>query len=229
MSNPTPHPRVRPVLAKSPAAKAEANSFAGVSFKDLEAHLDVFRYGAFELTDAVRPAYDLKVVPRQGFRQDEYRDSQADSRIPVVMASATRGQLFDLFIDMLAPLGDVVDVVLETSHDGDSGHRDLLREHIDAPVLKSILYDFEDLLLHDGCTGIAVMNTAKRQEVQLDEHKLVIGYGSPLEQFERILISNDVYPEEDIRFLTEAEHVHSSSDEYARQFDRLLFRLGIDG
>ena len=71
---------------------------------------------------------------------------------------------------------------------------DLYREHIDVPVLKSILLDFEDLLLNDGCTGIAVINPAKRQEVQLDEHKLLIVYGDPLAEFEQTLITSDVYP-----------------------------------
>ena len=43
-------------------------------------------------------------------------------------------------MELLDPLGSVVDVVLETSHSGDrSGHTDLYREHIDMPVLKSIL------------------------------------------------------------------------------------------
>jgi hypothetical protein len=122
-----------------------------------------------------------------------------------------------------------VDVVLETSHYGDTGeHDDLFREHIDLPVLKSILYDYEELLLNDGCTGIAVLNPEKQQEIQFDEHKMLVCYGSPLEQFERMLIKHDVYPDDGMRFVTEAEHVHSSSDTFARQFRKLQSRLGID-
>ena len=60
------------------------------------------------------------------------------------------------------------------------GHVDLYREHIDLPVLKSILYDFEELLLNDGCTGIAVLNPHMPLEVQFDEHKLLIAYGHDL-------------------------------------------------
>ncbi len=214
--------------AKETTTNKGSSSFVGLTHNDLEAHLEVFRYGVFELTEAIRPSFDLKVVPRQGFRHEVYSDDQAGTKIPVVMAAATRDRLFDLFIDMLEPLGEVVDVVLESSHNGDGEHCDLLREHIDTPVLKSVLYDFEDLLLNDGCTGIAVMNPRKRQEIQFDEHKLVVAYGSPLESFERILIQNDVYPDEDMRFLTEAEHVHSSSDTYANEFAKLRMRLGID-
>ncbi|MFN9912832.1 MAG: hypothetical protein ACK53L_09615, partial [Pirellulaceae bacterium] len=111
------------------AAEIPKNSSSFETLKDdeLEAHLGVFRYGAFDLTDAVRPSYDLKVVPRQGFRHDAYVDPQSKSSIPVIMAAATRERLFDLFIEMIDPLGEVVDVVLETSHHGGGGHHDLYR------------------------------------------------------------------------------------------------------
>ena len=75
----------------------------------------------------------------------------------------------------------------------------------------------------------AVINPAKRQEVQLDEHKLLITYGDPLGQFESALIKADVYPDENIQFITEAEHVHSSSESMYDQFNMLQSRLGVDG
>jgi len=135
----------------------------------------------------------------------------------------------DLFVELIEPLGSVVDVVLETSHQAGGGHEDLYREHIDMPVLISTLWEFEDLMLNDGCTGIAVINPSKRQEVQMDEHKLLITYGSPLEQFKSTLIAGDVYPDDDLQFITEAEHVHSSSEQYFDQFSILKNRLGMDG
>ena len=91
------------------------------------------------------------------------------------------------------------------------------------------LLEFEELLLNDGCTGIAVINPAKKQEVQLDEHKLLIMYGDPMQEFETILIDGDVYPEPEIQFITEAEHVHSSSERFFDQFNVLKNRLGMDG
>lgn len=204
-------------------------SFESLSDEELQVHMGIETYGVFELTDAIRPSYDLQIVPRQGFRFDEYIDEASGVRTPVIMASATRHQLMDLFLDLIEPLGSVVDVVLETSHRAGAEHEDLYREHIDMPVLKSILLEFEDLLLNDGCTGIAVINPSKRQEVQLDEHKLLIIYGDPLDQFESILIGGDVYPDKDLKFVTEAEHVHSSSEKLFDQFNMLRNRLGMDG
>ena len=205
------------------------SSFKSLSSDELETHMNVFRYGAFDLTDAIRPSYDLQVVPRQGYRHDSYTDPKTNAKVPVIMAAASRERLFDLFLDLIDCLGNEVDVVLESSHSGESeDHEDLYREHIDVPVLKSIFYDFEDLILNDGCTGIAVLNPRKQQEIQFDEHKMIICYGSPLEPFERILIKHDVYPDEQIRFITEAEHVHSSTDTYVRDFPRMQSQLGID-
>jgi len=132
-------------------------------------------------------------------------------------------------VDLLDPLGPVVDVVLESSHQQQrQRHTDFYREHIDLPVLKSIFYDYEDLLLNDGCAGVAVLNPAIPLEVQFDEHKLLIIYGEDLTPFEEILLQHGVRRDETIRFITEAEHVHSSSDRYAQQFEELKFRLGMD-
>ena len=39
------------------------SSFDHLSEDDLDSHLRVVRYGDFVLTDAVRPSYDLQVVP----------------------------------------------------------------------------------------------------------------------------------------------------------------------
>lgn len=205
------------------------SSFEQLSQTELEAHLSVTKYGEFTLTDAVRPSFDLKVRPREGFRHDVYRDEETNANMPVLMCSASKERLFELFIELIEPLGKVVDVVLETSHARDgSGHNDLYREHMDVPVLLSTLWDYEDLLTNDGCTGIAVLNPNLPQEVQFDEHKLLIVYGEDLSQYERILGSYKIHQDEKLQFITEAEHVHSSSDKYAAEFEQLRMRLGMD-
>jgi hypothetical protein len=205
------------------------SSFGGLSEAELEEHLSIARYGSFLLTDAIRPSYNLDVVPSAGYRRDVYRDQETGIDVPVLMAAETRERLFDLFVDLLDPLGMEVDVVLETSHDSESGrHQDLYREQIDLPILKSVLYDFEDLLLDDGCTGIAVLNPRIPMEVQFDEHKLLIMYGHDLEPFEGVLEERAVPDSETLRFITEGEHVHSSSEEYYERFDELKYRLGME-
>jgi hypothetical protein len=210
-------------------AGATTSSFETLSEDELETHLEISRYGSFTLSEAVRPSFDLDVVPSAGYRFDVYRDAASRQDVPVIMAAASRENLFDTFMDMIEPLGNVVDVVLETSHQyTQAGHQDLYREHIDVPILKSILWDFEDLLVNDGCTGIAILNPSIPQEVQFDEHKLLIAYGNELTAYEQTLRENGLDRRDEIRFITEAEHVHSTNDEYMQQFEQLRFRLGIE-
>ena len=220
---------MKSTLYEGPPATS-SSSFEHLSEDELEAHLGVTRYGEFKLTDAVRPSYDLQVVPQAGYRHDTYRDEESHAKVPVLMATASSEGLFELFMDLIEPLGSEVDVVLETSHSRDTtGHIDLYREHIDMPILQSILWDYEDLLLNDGCTGIAVLNPSVPQEVQFDEHKMLIIYGNPLSRFEDVMRYHSVPCDDRIKFITEAEHVHSSSDSYYSQFEELQMRLGMDG
>jgi hypothetical protein len=199
-----------------------------VSSEKLAAHLQLDRYGDFWLTDAIRPAPHLPIVPRQGFRIDVYRDAEAGLEVPVLAAAVSRERLFDLFLDLLGPLGNTVDVVLETSHDSnDATHRDLLREHIDLPVLMSHFCDYEDILLHDGCTGTAVISDTEPMEVQFDEHKLLVVYAQDLEPFERILRQHGIKRDDRLRLVTEGEHLHSSQPEHQEQFEQLACRIGV--
>src|SRR5262249_33941032 len=124
-----------------------------VNDQNMADHLQVDRYSDFWLTDAIRPAKGLPVVPRQGYRIDTYRDEKANFQVPVLAAAVSRENLFEVFLELLDPLGEVVDVVLETSHDSTGNqHLDLFREAMDLSVFKSHCCDYEKLLLHDGCT-----------------------------------------------------------------------------
>ena len=194
-----------------------------------EALFAVDSVGAFEFTDAVRPGKHSTIPLQQGYRRELFRSRSRNMELPMILAAATKEVLFDLFLDLMNPLGKLVDCVLETSHShGDGSHEDLYREKIDLPVLMSTLCDYESLLLNDGCTGVAVVNPAKQLEVQLDEHKLLMIYAEDLKPFERILFEYDVWPMENMRFITEEDHVHSSRPVYQKQFDQLSFRLGMD-
>ena len=195
---------------------------------NLADHLRVDRYGDFWLTDAVRPALAVPIVPRQAYRIDTYRDKKAQFEVPVLAAAVSREKLFDVFLDLLDPLGEVVDVVLETSHDtAGSTHEDLFREAMDLPVLKSHCCEFEELLTHDGCAGVAVMSTEGPMEVQFDEHKLLVVYAADLRPFAAVLDAHGVVRDDKMKLLTEGEHLHSTEPKYRQAFDQLCYRLGV--
>jgi len=199
-----------------------------VNANQLADHLRVDRYDDFWLTDAIRPSPARQVVPREGYRVETYRDSQAGIAVPVLAAAVSRERLFDVFLELLDPLGEVVDAVLETSHDTDgNSHRDLFREDIDLPVLKSHLCDSEELLLHDGCTGVAVISKTAPLEVQFDEHKLLVIYARDLRPFEQILRRSGLQRDDRMRLITEGEHLHSTDPRFVSAFEQLCYRLGV--
>jgi hypothetical protein len=199
-----------------------------VNSEKLAAHLQIDHYGDFWLTEAIRPSLDLQVVPCEGYRIDTFRDARAKMEVPVLVASVSRERLFDLFLELLDPLGEFVDVVLETSHENEgNGHQDLQREQIDLPVLKSYCCEFEELLLHDGCAGIAVISTMGPMEVQFDEHKLLVVYAHDLKPFERILRLAGIRREDKLKLITEGEHLHSTEPHLAETFRQFCFRLGV--
>ena len=105
------------------------NALQALSPKEMEAHLEVDCYGEFQLTGAVRPSYHLQVIPQQGYRRESFRDRESGSEVPMLTAAASEEILFELFMDLLGPLGNIVDMVLETSHHCRVGeHDDLYRE-----------------------------------------------------------------------------------------------------
>jgi len=202
---------------------------------ELESHLATVKYGNFTLTDAVRPSFDLTIIPEQGYKYDRIKlgdnTRRAGSRwlVPILVASVSLERLFDTFLDMLDPLGDTVHIVLETSHSYSGAYRTgLHREYIDLPVLKSFLYDHEELLLNDGCTGISVHSPKMSAEVRFDEHKLIIVCAKLLSPFERILHRQGIPRNEAMQLLTDAEHVHITRDEYFQRLKTLQVALGMD-
>jgi hypothetical protein len=199
-----------------------------VNREKLSTHLQVDRYGDFWLTDAIRPSPKHQVLPQEGYRIETYLDARNGLRVPVLAAAVSREKLFEVFLDLLDPLGEVVDVVVETSHDHDGGkHRDLFREQIDLPVLKSYFCDFEELLLHDGCAGVAVLSCGKPIEVQFDEHKLLIVYAHDLAPFERELKAAGLRRNDKMKLITEGEHLHSTEPHHREDFDTFCIRLGV--
>ena len=94
------------VLRNNPS-RMSRTSFDDLTQDQLDAHLRVGRYGNFSLTDAVRPSISLDVVPRSGYRRDTYCDPESGNKMPVLAASVSAENLFEIFMDLLDPLGAV--------------------------------------------------------------------------------------------------------------------------
>lgn len=187
------------------------------------------------LPPAIRQASRASLPLREGYRVEVYRDAETDLRMPVLTAAISADKLFSIFLDLLPPLGDVVDFIIESSHDllthETSGCPVPLtweRTSIDLPVLTSLLYDYEEMLLSDGCTGVAVLNPNRQLEVHFDEHKLLYVYGQNLSPFKAVLRDHGITRNDDLILLIEEEHIHCTLDEYVDRLNDLRQVIGVE-
>mgnify|MGYP006276788393 CR=1 FL=1 len=193
----------------------------------------------FQLTEAVRPGPCSPVFPMEGYRREVWKGPKGE-RVPLLAISVSREKIIDLFLGLLEPLGNTVDVILESTHGPDgsptpSGRqgRDLTRKTIDLPIFSSHCLEFEDLLLNDGCTGISVISSRARRkglirEVQLDEHKTIIVYSEKLVSFQKVLESFQIDKLDEMRLLLEGDHLHRSSIRHMDQFQEFASVLGAE-
>jgi hypothetical protein len=199
-----------------------------VANDNLSAHLQVAQYGDFTLTEAIRPALQVPIQPREGFRIEIFRDRKAKLKLPMLSAAVSAERIFDTFLGLIEQVGDVVHVVVESSHGrGADDHRDYRRDEIDMPVLASHFCDFENLLVNDGCTGVAVMAEGVPIEVQFDEHKLFHVYAPDLKPFRRVLRKMGVERRKVLPLISEAEHLHHTNEDHAESFRQMCLRLGV--
>ena len=89
-----------------------ANSIARPDRTTFEAHLARRRYGHFTLTEAIRPAWQLGIIPEAGYRHDSYKDPITGENLPAIVAAVSSERLFDTFLQLIESLGDACDVVL---------------------------------------------------------------------------------------------------------------------
>ena len=120
----------RPVLPALKALSLSAEPTATPDQSALEAHMARSRYGRFMLTEAVRPGWQLDIVPRAGYRHDAYTDPQSGAKMPALVAAVSAENLFGTFLELLEPLGDELDVVLESTHQDGRSIREFSREGV---------------------------------------------------------------------------------------------------
>lgn len=188
-------------------------------------HMARKQYGDFVLTDGIRPSTTLEVVPRQGFRESTWREGNYST--PQLIIAASADILFPLFRDLLDLFPEEVNVVLEGSHNmSDGKHTGHWRYDIDKAVLESIALDFEDLLLNDGCAGIAILDRSETLEFQFDEHKLLILYGcKKYNWLYGLLRRYGIRNVPNLRFIAEGEHFHATDEHLAGKFDEMRIAL----
>jgi hypothetical protein len=196
--------------------------------------LEQTQWGELELTDAVRPL-DSHVRLRRGFFQHTHRD-QIGNATPALIINETAPHLWDLFHDLLGRLQALgvehVDVILEKSCGAVcSSHIDMDAGPHELVILRSNLLDFEDVLLHDGFVGIAVLSSYAGVEIQFNDDKFMALYAKTrrrLNPFLTLLRKRGLPQHEHLTIISKLPHVHISNGYFESRFEELCFRLGVN-
>lgn len=205
------------------------SSFLHQDPEAVERHFQRARYDRFLLPDAIRPAFDLQIIPRQGFRMQSYTDDMTGKTYPSIYAAVSAESLMDVYFDLLAAIGPTVDITLESAHETVGENKTLyFREEMDTPIFQSVLVDFEKYLFSDGCVSVSASHPTELMEVRLDDHKLLVAYADDLTAFEQVLLRNSVYPLPDFRLLTDGEHVHITCDDDLERFQAFAEALSAE-
>ena len=159
--------------------------------------------------------------------------------IPALVISASANVLVDLFLDLSSLLGPVVDIYLESSFEQretiphtkrgiEANCQKFVSEDIDNSVARSTFIEYEDLLLNDGCTGIALVDGDLGIEIYFDEHKLLVIYGWPNMGEEILAILKEYGIQEDceLKTICDGEHMHSTNVGFYEQFKKLIEQIG---
>jgi hypothetical protein len=140
-------------------------------------------------------------------------------------------------MDLLELFCKTVSVILESSHDWRDGSRaqvNFCNNTADKVVLLSMLCEFEEFLVKDGCAGIVVFNRKTGLELQWDEHKVlrIMGWSKGntklVRRIKRILRKYSIGKKRDLLTCYDIPHVHDSHTKYEPIFEELVIRLGAE-
>ncbi len=213
-----------------------ADAFKKLSGRELDRHLHREIYGTFELSKGIRP--EPGFIPQEGYCFDHYEDQDSGEKIPVIVCAATREKLFNIFTELSCALaeqardqGGALDLLLESTHPRYGSYAALFRvADIDLPIVQSTLLDFEDLLVNDGRTGVAMSSSDVLSEIKFCEHKLITIYGNELRsRYEPILRGFSVPFDPSLTIIAQHPHAHASNDMYEQRFGELVSRLDNGG
>lgn len=129
---------------------------------------------------------------------------------------------------MIAALEEICRLIVEDFSKNENGQIDNLAHNIDNFLVRSILIDFEDLLLRNGLIGFAVANHQDGTEIMLTFHKTIVITCYNVSRFIDILNDHGIFEEEDIKFSFEGISLLGGKKEDDDRIEKFKNTLNID-
>lgn len=184
-------------------------------------------FGDFTLTPAVVFFKDGDVIPSEGYKIEKHVMPNGYSKSRIVV-SASAEKVLDIFDEFVALLGDTCSVVLEDFRTDNGDHIDHFAYYKDTFVVRSILLDFEDLLMNDGFVSLAIWSEAALAEVQLTMHKIIQVYARDTRPFQQVLAEFGIVENPELKFFFEHFYLLVSNEAGDSAVEALKDRLCID-
>lgn len=204
----------------------------------------------FELTDAVCPIGGF--VPTVGFRYSTYFDEYC-GRMKILAVSQTKGKLLESFVaivEKILKFGRIrrgqMNAVFESRHnpmDQTPGkkydcierpkyYRDFVTDSIDPVSFLSRIWDWENLFVNDGFSGVSVMSKSAMSEVRIEVHKMILLLTPEtiiLKKVARFLRDSGM-PKlaQDAPDIAEEPHLHIGHSDYKEEFNRIIANEGAE-
>jgi hypothetical protein len=184
-------------------------------------------FGSFSLTPAVVFFKDGDVIPSEGYKIEKQvmPNGRVHSRM---LVSASAEDLLDIFDDFIALLGESCSVVVEDFRTTAGDHVDYFAYYKETFIVRSILLDFDELLLNDGFIGLAIWSEATQAEVQLNMHKVIQVFARDIVPFQQVLAGYGIQEDPKLRFFFEDFYMLVSTQAGDSAVEALKDRLCID-
>lgn len=194
-----------------------------------DSHIVRERYRGFILPPAIRPAYDLKVVPVEGFC---WRMGEGD--VPCALVSVSRGRILLVLRRLLEFFGQRLTWVELTNDRAENSKRHIFSYGgIDPLVLASHLSIFEDFIVGDGAVRLSFEAQGIDLRITLEEHKLLC-VTTTRKKYERALVElmRELGIEEKLdmwMIIDDPRHIHLSAPrrEFSVEFKKLRTDLKL--
>ncbi|MDZ7265323.1 MAG: hypothetical protein ONB16_12115 [candidate division KSB1 bacterium] len=157
-------------------------------------------FGTFTLPPAVVFFKAGDDVPTEGYKVRKSALPNGRFRYQVIV-SVSAEKILDVFDALVLLLGDYCHVVVQDFGEREGEQVDYFAYQKDTVIVRSVLCDFEELLLNDGLIGLVVYSEAAKAEIQLTQHKIIQIFALDLTRFRQVLNRFGIEENPELKFL----------------------------
>ena len=182
--------------------------------------------GTLPLADFLADSDEQLQSPKYGY-SSQLVVTEAGYLSDIIGVCVPPDSISNVYLELITALDSTVNVVLVERSLSIGQYVQHLAYNKDLPVVRSVLLDYEELLVQEGNVGIIVYDN-NAGEVHLTYHKDILVYAEDADPYKKILEGCGMKENEDLVYVQEVPHVHISSEKSHDVMEALKSQIGID-